>query len=746
MRDRLKRRSGFTLVELLTVIAITAILLGIILVPLVQSLNIAQSAAGFAEAQNRARIILANISREIGNSVVVRDNAGEAGALVIRVPARPGTVTANPDGHVPVLLNNVKLDIVIPAEGEPPLPGQGFVDPGTGKVDPTLRRPKGQVVLPVAPGQTLVRYFVGLNRPLRNVEGQLVNNLYQNPYDGLLMPRGSQRDNLFVLFRAEVQPYRLDNDTSSPTFGRYIVNVDFFEPVFDPNFPGDLERATPLYDDPWFFVIRPDEPDPVAKANRIRNWRLASVVQTEISRYDMIMPVFDRRTREVAPAFSLDGVNNAPRIMPLVQFTPQGVNNQPATSAQRFRLGDETDNMDSISVDIFSTQLGGWSSALTRIYPANFNPQLADPFVPHQPGQPYLFGRFVAGADSGYKLFRIDPALGQNESNPGVEVFDITRYENSVASGNRFPFVDGLAPLFRPGGGSSADERDSVVALFSNPQKGRMTVSFGIDEYPTNPGRADNWPAVASGPAVPPTVGPQPPVDLNTPPQDRFGGFNFRTSSINERYNETWQRVPEFRGYLHRFIDLRVVWNAPGVPGPLHPDPSIGFSRARIVPGSEVVIGPDQRPGPNYGSPIRYTRTTQVPGVNQYRINYVDLREPSVTNGGIDEIDYRLIDPRFPQNPGAYNENDFLSAVIQPRFKAGYVQLNSDPNNPIPAGEIVVFYRFQFTRPNDVFAVDYDTRQVMNVQLTIRNYPQTTLPNPQTITLTSANAVRNFSR
>jgi hypothetical protein len=50
------------------------------------------------------------------------------------------------------------------------------------------------------------------------------------------------------------------------------------------------------------------------------------------------------------------------------------------------------------------------------------------------------------------------------------------------------------------------------------------------------------------------------------------------------------------------------------------------------------------------------------------------------------------------------------------------------------------------TESSDVFAVDYDTRQVIDVNLTIRNYPQTTLPTSQTVTLKGSATVRNFIR
>ena len=87
-----------------------------------------------------------------------------------------------------------------------------------------------------------------------------------------------------------------------------------------------------------------------------------------------------------------------------------------------------------------------------------------------------------------------------------------------------------------------------------------------------------------------------------------------------------------------------------------------------------------------------------------------------------------------------------MSAVVQARYKAGYLQLCSDPNVPIPDGRIIVKYRFQFNGPSDSFVVDHDTREVMQILLTIKNYPQSSVPNAQTVTLKSTATLRNALR
>src|SRR3954466_6952306 len=100
--------NAFTLVELLTVIAISAILITLIIVPLIQGFNLTRQGQAIAEAQDRARLISDRIAVEIGNAAGVRDNTGYKGSITVVVPGKlVGTV--QPD--VPVTLPYGKLDI-----------------------------------------------------------------------------------------------------------------------------------------------------------------------------------------------------------------------------------------------------------------------------------------------------------------------------------------------------------------------------------------------------------------------------------------------------------------------------------------------------------------------------------------------------------------------------------------------------------------------------------------------------------
>jgi hypothetical protein len=280
---------------------------------------------------------------------------------------------------------------------------------------------------------------------------------------------------------------------------------------------------------------------------------------------------------------------------------------------------------------------------------------------------------------------------------------------------------------------TDAGLRSEFMPFHPDSGSGRLVASFGLNEV--GDGTADTS-GLASQDALPDVnTGPADSPLQNNDPAAVYSGTGYE---INSCFNRTWDDAAnaDLKPNLQRFIDLRVTPQDDTTPSPLNPDPAVGFTRCRIVAGSEEIIGPDQKAGPNFGAAIRYERTTHDPGPNQYKINYVDQAEP----------DYALAFPGHGVPPAVYTPTDFMSAVIQPRYKVGYVQLNSDPNVPLPAGSFHIFYRFQFTHPNDSFSVDYDSRQVMSILLTIRTYPQSNLPLPQNVTVSTSAEVRNFIR
>jgi hypothetical protein len=376
-----------------------------------------------------------------------------------------------------------------------------------------------------------------------------------------------------------------------------------------------------------------------------------------------------------------------------------------------------------------------------RIHPANFDPSnvaLND----------YFICRFDdrAGIRKG-RIYRYDPDLDvdaddrNGEGNPidDVEVFDIGTYERWISQGFSFPFRRAMEDSNSRSGWLAVPAlRSRFLPFFAHQRDGKITTSFRVEDWGIdNPGGGPpppggNLPFRLTGAELTPTTDPTPAGNFFDPAY---------TNNINRQFNKVYYDNPALRvpNGVHRYIDLRTTPSADGAASPLNPDPAVGFQQARIVPGSEIVIGPDQNAGPNYGSPVKYTRVTRNPGRNQYVINYTDLKEPN----------YALLGYAAP--PAIYDPTNFVSAVIQARYKTGYVQFNSDPNLPLPGSPgggspISISYRFQFNNPGDSLTVDYDTRSLMEILLTIRNYPQSNLASAAMITVKGTAPVRNLVR
>lgn len=738
----MKKRLAFTLIEMLTVIAITAVLLTLIVVPIFQSFNMTRAAQAFADAQERGRILTERLSREIANSTMVRDtnytfNGYEADKVIRTGPAHSCMVPIQINGTSTVYeFDYTKLDIVPPAQGDPTkLLNGAYINPVTGKADPTLRAPKGQVNFPVAPGLTVVRYAIGLRDPF---------GTYNNPYDGLLMARNGGRDNLVALYRFEFPLNIFVNGSLVPNPALFyldstgagdIDNPYFLIPDRDKN--GDIaqtDKNARIYH--WMHQLAPwesatsDNNSVLDAAHNTSNFAKVTML-TEVSRYDMIQPMYDKASRQLRTQ------GGKALILPTIQFRPTLVSNDPAKGFQATRLGEETDNAKNIAPDTYQTQFGGWSNVIVRNYAAGYTVGDLYQVVSHYNAifaAKLPVGGSADGVDERYMLFDLD-AYNNTANYPFTQAGFSAEYWD-ILHGGEWINNQTMRDLFGP-----------FTMLW---KQGKIVTSFGIDEVGSSflLGGAPNLPVVNTG-----------------DPNDTSASSSFSpvtasgsvdsTYTVNQAYNRAVDLHPELKASLRRFIDLRVIANQDGTLPPLFPfhitDTMTGLRRCRITPGTEVVYGPDQTLASLHQGvldSVRYTRVTGAPGPNQYRINYVDLTEPNYANYGL------------PDPPPTYDPTNFVSAVFQPRFKAGYIEFDSDPTVQIPAGQIKVSYRFQFTGAitpdpaapvanqlrQDIFSVDYDTRQMISVLLTMRNYPQSNQPNPQTVTLKATATVRNLIR
>jgi prepilin-type N-terminal cleavage/methylation domain-containing protein len=725
------RQSGYTLTELLVAMSITAIVLTLIAQPIIQTHKMVSGAQGEANAQSLSRNLLERIVNEISNSTgVLRSD----GLIAVSIP----TNYDQPErSYREVLLEGAKVDFFKPAQrDDSPDPSRGFYNAEIGRYDPTLQAPRGDLVLPASPGLTLVRYFIGLKEPLQIPSNpalyeQYKPGLYRNPYRSPLMRPMGSGDNLYVLYRAEVQPYVYER-------GRLVVNTTYF--AEDPR-----ERGKPLLEDPYFFMLRSSDTDKEEKVRRILAWKRRAVIVTEVSRYDMIAPVVDRGSGRVVRR------RGVPLIRGLVQFKPGTVQGEVARPMQARHLGDEGAYSERYAPEVYMTSRGGWNSVSVRLRPARQVKMPSGQVESHRwrRGEPYVVGRSVRGDDPlGLSVFSMDAS--QEEGGAGLELFSVQRYWNATS-----PYRFSAALAFDPLVEGSQVYRDRFAAFVVDPKEGKILTSFPISEVGNVHAAplADNKPFCLTGDLrfeenlVQGSSQSQ--VSLLENPLAPINHRFLVLWHLEERFSREAQGLSGIRGtpmgtrifrldrsqYAKRFVDLRRIPCRDGTPSPL--DPQRGFAKARIVPGSEVIIGPDQLAPEGVVRYVRYQRTVSRPvGPNQYLINYGPQNEP-------ENLEALIFQPNFAE---AGLKEALLENVFRARYKTGYVEFCSDYGRPLPEGEVTLFYRFQFADPKDLFLVDYTSSNVLSVYLTIQGYPAAELPAPQIVSLSGTAIVRNFVR
>lgn len=224
---------GFSLIEMLVVLAISAILLGLVITPLVTTFNFTNRARRSVQVQDAARYAMELTSREVADAMDLAVASGDYEPFLYYTGGSPGDgtgvvvrsqgyITAWDDQGAAHELPNAMIDLVLPYD-ELGLEGGGIQQPlipqhitaADGKQHPIV-----------------VRYFVGLTHPDRvNANG---NPIWRN--NAMTATRGQQ--NLYTLYRVEFDPYDprfknwavpSPNNEKSPD-GRdvYLVNPNFF--------------------------------------------------------------------------------------------------------------------------------------------------------------------------------------------------------------------------------------------------------------------------------------------------------------------------------------------------------------------------------------------------------------------------------------------------------------------------------------------------------------------------------------
>lgn len=599
MSKMANNRRGFTLIEILVVMAISVILMGLVLYPVLQSFALTRRAQAMVDAQDAARAAMEQISRELGQAMFVYDNAATPIDLPVAVPGGPGGFRTGW-----FKLNFAKIDFVLPkivmhcnnpnhpsgdprdyprtqlGEGgkvyhlaEPPCPHclRDGLDPNDVEARPRL---------PLEQEVTVVRYFLGLakNRLAPDNRGWL-SPWGKNVEDGT--------ENQVVLYRVEFSPY------DEALFGPRPTNRS------------DAEWVQDNLSDPRFFY--PEDP------TRAQAWADAVRV-VGIGKYeDLVIATRDS-----------DG--NIKSIEPTITFRTSAIDNDTFAGTYSSDVSFEYPNC---APTLYTAAYGYWTPGY-RVVLYRDDPETTN-------ADPYEIAYATDIDYNGHLVIYKWTQAGSGNWNQSPH-FDITAYMNT----------GDIAAASLVGG----DELEMAFTVDPN----RGAVNFSLRP----PARAGNGSVSDLDPVL-----------------------------INQAYHGVYRNDP---ASARRYALLSTF------------DPSSpGFLKyARIVPGSERVIGPNMIPGSG-GRLVLYRRTPREmlpPELNQYRIDY----------------------------------------------DTGEIYFSSVYNQDIPeTGKILVDYSVYFNRIDDVVKGDYSTKSLVTIHLGMRMFdPESNKPHP--VDLNKSVKIRNALR
>ena len=606
-----RNSSGFTMIELLVVMAISVILLGLVMAPVVQTFQMTRRAQAMIDSQDSARQASEQISRELGEALYVYDNAVTTVTLYddkstnltpygngtecegpIQLPVRQDSATIEgftlPFAKIDFVLPKMTMHCNNPEHNEdvsngggprdyprdelafPPCPVCGLDD-----VEP---RPK----LPMEQDVTVVRYFLGLryNDPTSPEFG------WKSPYGKNIT---ADEGNQVVLYRVEFSPY---DDT-----------------LFPPGMPPEKRLSDPIF---FYRTATNSASEPCYKV-----WaRKARIVG--IGKYEDLVEHPDNS--------SVTSVIT--EVEPTVTFRSSAIDN-----------------------DTFA---GAYSSDKSFEYPG------AVPTVFHS-----AYGYWVPGYS--ITVFRNGFTIAYYTR---VDDGDLWVYKTRGTTTERHFNIDEYLRS-----GQFITDADSMADI---------EMAFFIDHAVIGGG----------GSVIPPKVDGANRGEVNfslIPPHSGNHISILDPARINDDFHGT---PGADRGNARRFAILSTF----------DENSSYYLPNARIVPGSEVVVGPNMTPGSGYGIPIRYQRVPLAlgdPGLNQFKIDY----------------DSGLV---------------YFSSVFNQNLPVGFDNINVD-------------YKIQFNKKDDLVRGDYSTKSLITIHLGMRMFDPDS-GKPHAVDLTQSVKVRNALR
>lgn len=708
-----KTNQGFTLVEMLVVIAITAVLLTLLITPLVNSFRLTQRAQMIVAAQDDARITLENISRELSSASYVFSNTTHpfpvttpstnpnipdlrfSNFLVLTVPKQNADGTFAPTG-TPALAFNAKLDFVMPRHNSS---AGTIIDPTTGgpvTITSTGTLGPAGLTFPLAPGTTMIRYWVGLRNPTKP---------YGTRGEGSAL--AGQGNNTYILFRAQFTP----SNPINPRTGAPITNADGTT-INENLFTSKLDASgnptnAPEFDDPDFFryVTTSDinwlsvdhhnytSAEVTAHNARVDKWFQIAKPVINVEQADLILLPHN-------PDNSLQYDQSGPF---------QGI-------AHSGAMHDPVSNVNLPVVNTSVTFSPASVSADASAATANNNVQAGygGDVTASNNGLPYIPTAYTASDQSWAFPYQISLFQAGNTT--------YAAYQTVMAS-NMQSFAN-----------SSVMYAGDLIEQMYNPSSGSNGAAYTPVYDITN-----GEPLVTTGTYVPMTVMPD------------TGTINFDMPALPvpaNPYQRFWSipaasfaTVNGVSGPLATGIvnlgDPNFLPNTPLPPlltdasgNTITPSPR-AVENARIVPGTLRVYGPDATPGSNQGLSVLYTEVSPGDasfGPNDYQVDYT-------TN----TLTF-YVDPGTHQMPVDANGQ---SAPVQIAFD---YQANLSPDyTGSPASLYSAISATNPAAPLEV-KVDYQTRDLLDINLGVRLYDPNNVGPAQLVTVHGQVRIGNSNR
>ncbi len=679
------RARGFTLIELLVVMAITTILLGLIFGPMVQSFNLTNRARVQVLAQDTARSAMETIQRDLANGVFVFDEIPSPGQLQAGETPLPNSIRFWVRDNTGTM-RSMLLPFAMMDLVPPARANDQNASVPLNQIDPTTGLPinRGDLSLPVTPGRVIVRYFLGLR------DNHTPPNAGAG--SGPAIPYGDYYDNPrdpFVNSVSLHNPMILYRAVVSP----YLPDGQVDRRLFHVDANG-----RPILYDPDFFC----DSSPAGSVVLPGGITSAAVPGWKDDNGDGRVEICENWravARPVVPVDRADEVllqrddkgnvlynpNGMPRPAPQVRLQPAYVGNDAGAPSA---LGDVANESPSVAPSAWIETNGAWVT-------------------------PYRVYVFRSGLDAPV----LDYFLAMGDGTIHHQTYDTTSGATTDALTDFQLDANGQLPLGK--------RPDLMFTVDVN----RGMVNFVFPD----------WVVLhnANGKPIPSVYNP---------------------ADVNAQYAAAVQAQGGANNNAYRYITLASldpqynpdIGQPPAPPRPpleMQSDGRTYIPNVRIVPGSEIVRGPDMRPGPHYGQEITYTRVPRWGndpmklGPNEYMINYTDgpnktANDPIQAAGTIIFDSQPDPDPMpDPNNPDGKPRAHWL-----PVFS-----YDANGNLTAPAAKITVTYKIQNNLPSDVVKADYLTRQLMTVAVGVRLFDLNS-GQPQQATLTQQVKVRNIQR